>query len=732
MKQHLSATIAIVILGVLIYANTLNSPFAFDDFPNIVENPHVRISDFGLESIIDSGTQSPSARRPVANISFAVNYLFGKYDVRGYHIVNIVIHFLNGILVYLLANALFILTSSRSDLRAPDIVISKSARPMPEFMPLFAALVFVAHPIQTQSITYIVQRMNNMATLFYLLAVLLYIQGRFSRQLGKRWLLWAGCLGAWTLAIETKEIAATLPVAVLLYEWYFFQDLSRDWLKKNLAFLIGLILLLALIVYFYLGGLPFEGIMESYRGRDFTVGQRVLTQFRVVIMYLGLLALPLPSRLNLLHNVTPSHSFIDPITTLLSFCAIVSLIGLAVLLAKRHRIISFCILWFFLHLAIESSVVGLEMIFEHRLYLPMAGVAILLSTLLFSFQSGIKRWSPFIAILIILSLSIGTVLRNNDWRDRTTLWNDVISKNPESYRAYYNLASEQRTLGKLDAAIENYAQALRLKPDHANAHNNLGFIFASQGQTEKAVHHYYEALKIKPDHAEAHHNLGVFFEEQGKFETAMGCYAEALRINPEFAEAHNNMGALLEEQGNFKGAIFHYREALRINPNDPETRNNFGVALEGQGLIKEAIDQYLKALEIKSDYGEVYVNMGVALTRLGAFAEAVQSLETALTIDPENAGAHNNLGAVLARQGNIESAMAHYNRALQIDPEYTKAHNNIGIAMAGQGKYPDAIHHFSEALRLHPGDEETKRNLELVLEQQRTAFLPTPVSPTLQ
>jgi Flp pilus assembly protein TadD len=710
---HLIAILAICLLCIIIYSNTLNSSFVFDDFHNIKENPYIRLTDLDFDKLYDAGFKSPSSNRPVANISFAINYYFGKYDVTGYHIVNILIHLINGIIVYLLARIIFKQLSNVLKYRIPQ-----SPNPPIPFMSLFAALLFTAHPLQTQSVTYIVQRMNSMAVMFYLLAFVLYIYGRLSRIRWKRWTLWAGCFVSWILALGSKQIAATLPFILLLYEWYFFQDLSKDWFKENLKYFLGLIVLSGLVALIYLGALPFDKILASYTDRDFTIWERLLTQFRVLVFYLGLLLYPHPSRLNLLHHFTTSHSLFDPITTFFSLLIIVCLIGIAIYLARRQRLISFCILWFFIHLVIESSIVGLEMIFEHRLYLPMFGFALLVPYLLFHlFLLKQRSWALIISVSIIVSLGTATFLRNRIWHDRITLWSDVVSKSPQSHRAHYNLGSDLTRQGSHTEAIAHFSEALRLKPDYAKAHNNLGVALEAQGRVKEAIDHYSEALMIKPEFAEAHYNLGVALEGQGRLKEAIDHYSEALMIKPEFAEAHNNLGVVLEGQGRLNEAIDHYSEALRIKFDDAEAHNNLAVALEGQGRVKEAIDHYFEALRIKPDYAEAYNNLGVALTRQGGFKEAIRCYLEALRIKPDDAGAHNNLGVALEGEGRLKEAIDHYFEALRIKPDYAEAYNNLGVALTQQGRLKEAIDHFSEALRIKPDDAEVRHNLELGLQR---------------
>jgi len=705
---HRMAVLAIFLLTIIIYSNSLDCGFVFDDMQNITQNPYMRLQDLDAAKLFEAAFKSPMPNRPVANISFAINYFLGKYNPVGYHLVNILIHLFNGILVYFLA----VLTFNHNAV-TPETNKHRSHSLSIYGMSLLAALTFVAHPIQVQSVTYIVQRMNSMATLFYLLALFFYIKGRSVAIRWKRWTLWAGCLISWILALGSKETAAILPFTLLLYEWFFLQDLDKNWLKRNLKYFTGLIALLALVAYLFLGANPLDTILGSYTHRDFTMGERVLTQFRVLVYYLSLLLYPHPARINLLHSIPTSHSLFDPVTTFFSLLILTGFLVLAFCLAKKQRLISFCILWFFIHLVIESSIIGLEIIFEHRLYLPMFGFALLAAYLVFNLFSAKRTWALIVATALIVSLGSATYLRNRIWQDPITLWSDVISKNSQSSRARYNLGSDLARQGRFKEAVDHFYEALKLKPDYGKAHNNLGLALFKQGKLNQAANHFSEALRIQSGNAAAHYNLGLVWEEQGNRKIAVNHYLKALQIMPDFAEAHNSLGIVLQEQESYQQAIYHFSEALKLKPDLAEAHNNMGSVLEMQGDFKQAIDHYFTALRIRPDDAQTYNNLGVALTRQGILEEAARCYLEALRLKPEDAGAYNNLGVVLQRQGKLKEAVDHYSAALRLKPDYAEAHNNMGIVLTRQGRFQEAVEHFSEALRIRPGDVQTRHNLAL-------------------
>jgi len=633
-----------VILGFLIYSNTVKSPFYFDDVPNIRRNPNIRLTRLTFKDIRKAAFESPCPNRPIANVSFALNYYVHKYNVVGYHVTNIIIHILTGIFLYLLLKTTLCISTKKWD-QSLNPPIPQSLNP--PIISFFSALLWLVHPIHTQSVTYVVQRMNSMAAMFYVLSFLLYVRGRLVTENQKSWPWLAGCALAGMLALGSKEIAATLPFFILLYEWYFFQNLSTAWLKRHLPYIIGALILLGVLTFVYFGTNPLQGLLSGYRHRGFTLTERALTQFRVVVYYIVLLVYPHPSRLNLDHDFPLSHSLIDPITTLLSMGAIIGAVGLAIYIAKKEPLLSFCMLWFLGNLAIESSVIGLEIIFEHRTYLPsmflLTGIVVLACRL-------VKRKWPIVAILspCVILLCLGTYERNNIWSDPLNFSEDSAQKAPDKARPQNTAGAVLLGEGKYSEAIAHFRKALQIDPHFAPAYNNLGLALAQEGKVDEAIFHYTRALQLRPGDATAHYGLGIVFSQKGELNKALEHFSEAVRIDPDHGKAHNRLGHALAERGELAKAIAHFSEAVRIQPDSENAHYNLAVALAGRGKADEAISHYRKALKL----------------------------------DPEYAEAHNNLGISLAGQGKLEEAIAHFSEAVRIRPDFSEAKNNLRRALA--------------------------------------------------
>lgn len=604
-RPHELLTLFLLVAAVsLVYSNTLDAPFVFDDVINIRNNPHIRLTHISTDGIHSAGFRSLMARRPVANISFALNYYVHRYRVAGYHLVNISIHIATGILLYYLVKTTLALAAVR-----PGRSIA-----------FFTTLIWMMHPVQTQTVTYIVQRMNGLATMFYLASLLMYIKGRLAEKAMKRILLFGGCLLAGILALGSKEIAVTLPFFILLYEWYFFRQLSREWLKRYAPVFAGLPCFGVMLLYIYLGPDPFTSLFAYYEVRDFNMFQRVLTEFRVVVFYMSLLLFPHPSRLNLAHDFPISFSFTEPATTLPAMAVVMGLVVLAACIAKSKPLISFCMLWYFGNLAVESSVIPLELVFEHRNYLPSTLACLLLVLSVYRW-AGSEALRLSIVGALVLICALWSYERNGYWRDKVVFWQDSLKKSPQLARAHLNLGVALEGRGRVDEAMHHYRESLRLKPDDEIALANIALVLADRGNTSEAVTHLNRALEVKPSYAKAHNQLGIILAGQGKGDEAMGHLTEARRLDPLDPEPPYNMGNVLMTNGRVAEAIRLYGEALALDPFDAMIHNNLGIALFREGRLDRAIFHFRQALEENSDAADIRDNLLKALARRKGLAD---------------------------------------------------------------------------------------------------------------
>jgi len=565
-----------LLIGVAIYSNTLHSPFVFDDGPSITRNPTIK----NLENFYGNSTgYDKYPTRIIGYFSFALNYSIGEFDPFGYHILNMAIHIINALLVYF-----FVLITFRT----PFLKKSLSEATARE-VSLISGMLFLVHPVQTEAVTFIVQRLTSLTTTFYLLSLYFYVKSRVmfigrSNKSETKFLFYLVCSIVFCLfAMKTKEISFTLPFIILIYECFFFDGPYRSRACFLLPFLLSLLIIpLALIDVRAPFGKVLSDIGTATRIQtDVSRGDYFLTQLSVIVTYVRLLFFPINQNLD--YDYPIYRSLFQPRVL---FCAtsLLFLFGISLWLYLRSRkpasvalrVISFGIIWFFLTLSVESTLVPIvDVIFEHRIYLPSIGafVSLAVAASVISREWNRKVWIGTL-ILITAVFSVATYKRNMIWRDDLVLWSDNVKKSPVKARPHYNLGNSYLFRGMTDKAIQEFQEAIQMDSAYADAYLNLGVAYASRGEEEKAMAALHKAIQFKPDDSESHYNLGLLYSNKGLDNLAIEQYQKALLLNPESVNARNNLGIALAESGRIDDAIGQFQEGLRFLPGDEELRKN--------------------------------------------------------------------------------------------------------------------------------------------------------------
>lgn len=586
----------LLLLGIsifLAYSNSAGSPFIFDDRPSILDNTHIRLTELTVPNILN-GFKGPLAVRPVANFSFAVNYFFSRYNVFTYHIVNILIHILNACLLYYFFKFTINIYYKKAVNFKPDSGSSTDfQKELTRFsiVSFFLSAIWAFNPLHVQSVTYIIQRMNSMATLFFMLSILLYIKGRVVQNRinrkcsGERQgspliaaLFFAGSLFSWFLSLGCKEIAIVLPFMIFLYELLFFQELNPRHCRLFLIFVLISSLIGGALLYFIPDNRILSRLLNSYDFFDFTIKQRCLTESRVVIYYISLLFFPHPSRLLFDYDFPLSNALLSPPTTILSLLTIASILLLAFFIARKERVIAFCIFWFLGNLALESSFIGLDIIFEHRTYLPsMMMLPIPFLLLLKIRRLPFRAWISIVCGFIIIC-GFWTYERNRVWQSRESIWRDSVMKAPGNHRAHYNLGRAMVPQGRFSEAAKHFKIALQLNPKDLAARKNLEIVLV-----------YEEAMRKYTKRDQMHTYLGAFFLQKGDLGHAARNLILALKINPDNKTAHLILGKTFMRTKKFDQAIVHFQAALKIDPHDDTLLEWLGKArlsIAEQAVIK--------------------------------------------------------------------------------------------------------------------------------------------------
>jgi hypothetical protein len=535
----LSAVIA------LIYSKSLGAIWTLDDVPNILQNPRIHIESLHPETIFrifflsqapDQG-KNPQISRSVAQLSFALNWFMGKDSPIGYRVVNIAIHFLV---------AFFLFLTIRDLLRTPAVAGELAHT---ESIAFLGALLWAVNPIQSQSVVYIVQWMSSLACLFYLVAMWSYVRGRFASP-ECRWRWFIAALLAFAAAAGSKENALMLPAAIVLFEVTFFRDRAMADMPRRMKVMIGgsICLVLALV-----GWLLNSGRLETYldySSRLFTLTERLMTQPRILLFYLSQIAYPVPHRLSIEHDVEISRSLFDPWTTMPAILLVLAIVILALVQIRRRPLISFAVLFFFLNHVIESSIVPLELIFEHRNYLPILFLFIPVAIWLLKAIEYCRQRQPSIRHLVyafpfmlVIGLGASTCIRNMAWLDARTFWEDAVDKAPLSMLPVHNLAYEHyERIGDASAAFSLYQKELGLRGynrrDISSAHVNIANHHFRTGDYEAAVQHLESALRDYPEFELVQYLLALVLAHTDQFERAIDVLRPLLAKSPSFFDYH--------------------------------------------------------------------------------------------------------------------------------------------------------------------------------------------------
>jgi tetratricopeptide (TPR) repeat protein len=667
--------------------------------------------------------------RPVANVTLAINYALNGTDPLGYHVVNVVIHVLCALTLFGLVRRTLLKPALRDRFGRDAVLIASGI-----------ALLWALHPLQTEAVTYVIQRVESLMALFYLLTLYCFIRAAESAR-PVRWKV-CTCI-ACLLGMATKEVMVTAPLLVFLYDCTFVSgNAPAAWRTNRRLYLclaatwVPLAILLTGTGGSRFGSAGF-GIISP--------GSYWLTQIYAVSRYVLLSFWP--DRLVFVYGPFLVR---EPAKIILSALLDIFLGSLTVIAVRRRHPIGFLGIWFFMVLAPTCIVpVATQTMAEHRMYLALAPAACAFALGLYAF---IGRKSLFVVGLIALVLGVGVHDRNDAYRTAEGLWMDTVSKEPGNARAHCSLALALAKIpGKMPQAIDEFREAIRIHPNYADAHNDLGVaLMGMPGMLNEAIQEFGDAIQSRPDFAEAHNDFGLALAKANRFQEAVAQYDEALRIRPVYAEAHYNLANALEALGRADQAVAEFREAIRQRPGFVEAHNNLGLALSKlpdrstdaerefeealrlnpgvaeahanlgnvlssiQGRLDEAIAQYKEAIRLKPDYADAHFYLANAFTTAGRIPEAIQQYGKTLEIQPDLAEASTNLGMLLCRTGHPEEGLVCIEAALQAKPDFVQAHFARAAALLQMGKNDDAVAELGIVLRLRPEDAEARRMLEMI------------------
>ena len=609
----------VVLIGVGVYSRTFNLPFVLDDIHSIVQNEARRSIDVSLSSWL--GTRS------IPYFTLDLNYYWGELDVFGYHVVNIVLHLITTAVVIVLMYLVARRSYKRRVWWFGWLKIDSYY-----LFGVTAGLIFLVHPLQTQSVNYIVQRMVLITTLFYLSSILFYWLYREGSRSKIAWFWAVLSIISAVLAMHSKEIAITLPIVIVMVEYVFF---SRSWMGlvrrwyKLLPWLITILIIPAYMlgvrdVFIQGSELPPYAYDDSVADKisikrildvsaetpEVSRGVYLMTQGRVLVRYIRLLVLPVGQNID--HDIPYQYSFWS--LAVLSFWLVVlAVFGWGVWLYRRKRVVSALgIAVFFVAISVESSVIPItDTIFEHRLYLPMIGFVMVVMDVLSwgmdKLYSSVetRKYAKYIivsmVIVLVLGLAAASFARNEVWRSALSLWTDAVKKSPTKARPLNNLGLAYVDLGRNKDAEDVYRRALDSNSDNVEVMINLGVLLGQERRTKEAVEVLKRGIEIKPQFVSGYINLGNVYMLQGKHIEAEEMYRKALFNDESNYSAWASVGDALIKQGKNKEAIEAYERAVSTTQTKADWLNRLGALYAMTGRLDEARAVLIKALKINPD-----------------------------------------------------------------------------------------------------------------------------------
>lgn len=460
--------VAIICTTWLVYFPGLNGPFVFDDRANLIEQPQIHVSELNFESLSRAAQSSGSGPlgRPIAMASFAVNYYFAGLNAFAYKATNLAIHLISGLLIYLLTVRLLGHVPHLQDVTRTFLTQDRR-----RWIGLAVAAIWLCHPLNLTSVLYIVQRMNSLATLFMLTGLLTYAIGREQIREGRRLGLLTvfGAVPGFTLlAMHSKENGALLPVLVILVEVFFFRFVAAPGTSRPFKWLWWIVFAGPVLAGLIMIGLKPRVFLnlDGYSFRDFTLGDRLLTEGRVLWFYLRLIVLPDIRDMGLYHDdIATSRGLLDPISTLPALLGIAGLIAGTILLRRRQPLLAFGILWFFAAHSLESTFIPLELAHDHRNYLPMWGILLIVVWYLarpYPKLSDHPALRYSVIALVFVMMSFATYARANFWKSEWSLVNHDVLNHPQSARAHVSLGIAQYERGLHEQAQQSFITAANL------------------------------------------------------------------------------------------------------------------------------------------------------------------------------------------------------------------------------------------------------------------------------
>ena len=655
-RQDLLAFLALGLLVVVCYLPVmLWSGFVWDDIDFVKSEPVRDVSGLGQIWFSPSAIEGEGHYWPLVYTTFWLEHKLWGFDPTGYHIVNVLLHLTNTLLLWHLVRRLAV----------PGAWV--------------VAAVFAVHPLHVESVAWVIERKDVLSGLFYLSAALAWM--RFVEQPNYRWYVWS--LGLYAAGLLSKSIVITLPVTLLLWHWWQQGRVtSTDLLRLGPFFAVGLVITVGDLSFYWSTG------AASF---DYSLTERTLIAARALWFYAGKLLWP--TNLAVIYPLWDIR-IADPLAWGYLIAAVALVVALWCFRQQLGRGPLAGALFFAVTLSpilgfVDHGYMQYALVADRFQYLAGIGV---MGVVIGSATYGVGRLSDWwqksalgVAAVVIVVLGVLTWRQASVWRDQETLNRHIISLNPQAWSAHLILSNVLYEQGRYEEALAPADVAIEQVPAsfEVHAHANLGRILNALGQYEKAEPHLHRATALDPQAKSAHFSLGAALYGQGRYAEALAATRVAIEQDPDFVKAHFNLGVILSALERFEEAELHLRRAIALNPQDMDASQELAEVLfrmgqdaQDNGQPETAAEYHMRAFEIAPRHTKAIRRLAHLRLEQQRYEESLELFQRLIHIDPSDAVAHGNMGVILFYLDRSDEALKSFDRALSLDPTLENARAN--------------------------------------------------------
>lgn len=660
----------LVFLVFIIYSNTFYSPWILDDFHNVVNNSRIQIKSLSLESIKGSfySANPEKIYRPLSCLTFALNAFISGKNVFGYHLVNISLHAATALAVMWL---LILVFNTPALEKIPD--------KEKHFVILLSSVLWAVNPIQIQAVTYIVQRMAALCAFFSILSMGFFLKFKLANATTQKCYYIICCIMGIACSFFSKENGIITVPLILVLEYFLFNGGDYKALGRKkfiITFLIFIFFALCFLIYTEI--LP--KLMALYDNRPFTLYERILTQPKILFYYLSLIFYPLPQRFSLEHEIIISSGIVTPPQTFLYIVLVIFSFAVCIVSSKIPFLLRLGLVFYFVAHSIESSILPLEMVFEHRNYLPTVftfpPVAAGLYQLLTHYKSRqlIKISCIFFISAIIFLTSMATYTRNFDWRSNEAIWFDAMMKAPGNARPKQSMGFAIG-MKNPEKALDYYAKGLtgymhNPKDEKASTLTNMGLIFFHQNKYGNARRFFEQAIQIDEKYQIAIYFLIQTYMKEGLWNKAI----EIIDKNANSLELSKLKALSFLHTSNYQQALDLFSKIYRNQPDNQNNLLNLAESFSMAGYPKKALFFYGMYFERYPEDMKTYLRIAKHYYLNGDIQNASESLN----IFFKNVGIENAEKDFLSNSEDMESPMIGAEKMQPfIASEFERYKNNI-------------------------------------------------------